>query len=370
MRIAYITLHLDASILNGGVGKKIQTQMSHWKSAGHQVHVFLHSPDNNGFPDSTSFQYTKKISLPLISSISKELSRMQALANLIQAVREYNPDIIYLRYGLFCLPLQKIFTIAPVVVELNTLDQQEYRYRGAMYYWINRIGRQIILSRAAGLAAVSNEIAKHSTIANYRKPYVVISNGIEIKNYHVLPPSENLNPHLVFIGTPGYPWHGVDKLILLAKKLPEIHFDIIGYTQKNVQNSQIPPNMVFHDFLKQEAFRKIFSSCDVAIGSLAMHRNHMEEASPLKVREYLAHGLPVILGYSDTDLSTKNLDFVLQIPNTEDNVKDHFIQIREFAYRMMGKRVDRNLIAPLIDQSLKEKKRLEFFAQILGKHDQ
>lgn len=370
MRIAYITLHLGASILNGGVGKKIQTQINHWKFAGHQVHLFLHCPDKNDFPESTSFQYAKKISFPVIGSISKELSRIQALANLIQAVREYKPDLIYLRYGLFCFPLQKIFSIAPVIVELNTLDQQEYRYRGPIYYWINRMGRRVILSNAAGLAAVSNEIAHHSTIANYRKPYIVISNGIELKNYHVLPPSENLNPHLVFIGTPGYPWHGVDKLIHLANKLPEIHFDIIGYTQKNVQNGQIPPNMVFHDFLKQAEFRKIFSSCDVAVGSLAMHRNNMEEASPLKVREYLAHGLPVILGYFDTDLSMKNLDFVLQIPNTEENVNNHSILIRDFAYRMMGKRVDRNLIAPLIDQSVKEKMRLEFFAQIIGKHDQ
>ena len=32
-----------------------------------------------------------------------------------------------------------------------------------------------------------------------------------------------------------------------------------------------------------------------------MHRAGLDEASPLKVREYLAHGLPVVLAFDDTD---------------------------------------------------------------------
>jgi hypothetical protein len=370
MRIAYITLHLEASILNGGVGKKIQSQISHWKSAGHQVQLFLHSPDKHDFPDSTSYQYTKKISFPLIGFIGKELSRIKALSNLIQAVREYKPDLIYLRYGLFCFPLQKIFTIAPVVVELNTLDQQEYRYRGAIYYWMNRIGRQMILSNAAGFTATSEEIAKHPTNIRFDKSTIVISNGIELSNFDVMTPTHNMVPRLVFIGTPGYPWHGVDKIIEFAILKPDIHIDIIGYSKNDLKMEVIPVNVACHGFLQSNEYKNIFSTCDAAIGTLALHRKEMEEASPLKVREYLIHGLPVIIGYCDTDLSNRQYNFVCQIPNRENNIQEYSEQIYDFAYRMMEKRVDRNLIAPLIDQSLKEKMRLEFFAQIIGKHDQ
>jgi hypothetical protein len=292
------------------------------------------------------------------------------LANLIQAVREYKPDLIYLRYGLFCFPLQKIFAIAPVVVELNTLDQQEYQYRGAMYYWINRIGRQIILSRAAGFTSTSEEIAQHPTNIRFDKSTIVISNGIELSNFEVLPPTHNMVPRMVFIGTPGYPWHGVDKIIEFAILKPDIHIDIIGYSRNDLKMEEIPKNVACHGFLQSNEYKKIFTTCDAAIGTLALHRKDMEEASPLKVREYLIHGLPVIIGYRDSDLSNRQYDFVCQIPNTENNILEYSEHVYTFAYHMMGKRVDRNLIAPLIDQSLKEKKRLEFFAQIIGKRDQ
>jgi len=40
---------------------------------------------------------------------------------------------------------------------------------------------------------------------------------------------------------------------------------------------------------------------DVAIGALATYRKGMKETSTLKVREYLAYGLPVILDHHDPD---------------------------------------------------------------------
>jgi hypothetical protein len=92
----------------------------------------------------------------------------------------------------------------------------------------------------------------------------------------------------------------------------------------------------------------------------------MEEASPLKVREALAYGLPVILAYQDTDFLDARVDFLLQIPNTEENVYENATAIRAFAYAMQGHRVDRDFIQPRIDQSIKEKARLDFFFKLTG----
>ena len=59
---------------------------------------------------------------------------------------------------------------------------------------------------------------------------------------------------------------------------------------------------------------------------------------------------------------------VLKIPNTEDNVLTHAEQIRAFAYKMMGRRLNRDAIANLIDQGPKEETRLAFFDEIVEKH--
>ena len=98
-----------------------------------------------------------------------------------------------------------------------------------------------------------------------------------------------------------------------------------------------------------------------------MHRVGLTEASPLKSREYLAYGLPMILAYKDTDLDQLNVDYLLRIPNSEDNIIRHGKLIRDFAYRMRGKRVKREEIAPYIDTRIKEKKRLNFFKEIIEK---
>ncbi len=92
----------------------------------------------------------------------------------------------------------------------------------------------------------------------------------------------------------------------------------------------------------------------------------MREASVWKIREALAYGLPVIIAYRDTDLNEVDLDTILRIPNTENNVVENAETIRKFAYGMMGRRVDINSVAPYLDQKQKEITRLEFFQQILN----
>lgn len=365
MRIAYIALHMSAKYIFGGVGKKIQSQINLWKENGHDAHLFVHSSESMAVPNASVFPYKASTSLPILRSIFRERARIIMLRKMIQAVKDYNPDIIYLRYGMFCLPLQRLYAIAPVVVELNTLDKQEYRYRGLFYYWLNRLGRGIILSKASAFVSVSHEIAAHPTMSKFHKPVTVISNGILIEDSQILPPPQNKTPHLVFIGTTGMPWHGEDKLIWLARQYPEIHIDIIGSSRNELAEMGIPENVTCHGFLNEEEFMKVFSTSDVAVGTLALHRKQMEETSTLKIREYLRAGLPIILGCQDTDFLGKEFEFVCELPNREDNVITHAEQIREFVYSMMGKRTDISLILPLIDQRQKEKERLKFFSAIL-----
>ena len=68
----------------------------------------------------------------------------------------------------------------------------------------------------------------------------------------------------------------------------------------------------------------------------------------------------------DADLANVASTCFLFLPNTEDNVKLYADAIREFAYSSMGRRIERELIAPFIDQRLKEEKRLAFFEEMIN----
>ena len=157
----------------------------------------------------------------------------------------------------------------------------------------------------------------------------------------------------------------LDKLIEFAKLYSDITVNIVGYGPSDVDGG-VPANVKLHGFLNSQQVKEVLSGTDVACGTLAFHRNKMHEASALKVREALTFGIPVLIAFRDTDLNDVQVDTILRIPNTEDNVVSHAEEIRDFAYRMMGKRVDLNVVGPYLDQRKKEQKRLEFFEQVLA----
>jgi hypothetical protein len=107
---------------------------------------------------------------------------------------------------------------------------------------------------------------------------------------------------------------------------------------------------------------RILAQADAAVGTLALHRAGLNEASPLKVRDYASRGIPCILPFRDTDLDSLDSDLILRIPNNEDNVRTQAAEIHDFLLRMQGKRIPRELICDRIDSRIKEQQRLEFMA--------
>lgn len=362
MRIAYVAVHLERALMQGGVGRKITTQIQLWQQAGHQSRLFLLTPDELSLENASVFRFDAPQTVAPLRLLFREGARSRALSALIASVQEYRPDVIYFRYGLFAWPLPRLFRVAPVVVEINSNDVDEYRSRGLFFYSVNRLTRGQILRRAAGLAPASYELATLPANLAFQKPVKVISNGIDLSRLPPLEAPQNVHPRLAFVGSPGYGWHGVDKLLPLARQFPDLEIEVIGYRPQDL-GAELPPNLHLHGFMQPAQVQALFKGVDVAIGTLALHRKNMQEASPLKVREALGLGLPVILAYWDTDLSEAGFDFVLQLPNQEDNVVACAEDIRRFAYRMQGRRADRARLVPLIDQNQKEAERLAFMAQ-------
>lgn len=89
-------------------------------------------------PDASQFVFRPPRKSPSgVKFVLREIARSNALTKLISQVRQYQPDIIYFRFGLFTVPLQRLFKVAPLVLEVNSNDYAEYRSRGLFYYWLN-----------------------------------------------------------------------------------------------------------------------------------------------------------------------------------------------------------------------------------------
>ncbi len=358
MRIAYVTIHVAPEIMQGGVGKKIKSQTGIWREHGHEVSIFSLTPAEIPFPQEQQFLFDARVNV-----LKREINRTIAMKRMIASIQQYKPDIIYLRYGLYSYPLHHIFKIAPVVLETNSNDKEEYASRGKFFYWINRLTRNLTFASVSGIIPPTHELTS-AFPAKYNKPHVVISNGIDLSSAELLPPTKNISPVITLVASAGMDWHGVDKLIRFAETYPDIAINIVGYSENDVE-IPVPANVRLHGFLNRAQLREIYLTTDVACGTLALHRKNMEEACTLKVREYLAYGVPVILAYRDTDLSEVRLDTILQIPNHENNVIENREKIHTFAYAMLGRRVDVEKVYPYFDQQKKEQARLAFFQKIL-----
>jgi len=166
----------------------------------------------------------------------------------------------------------------------------------------------------------------------------------------------------VFVGSPDLSWHGIDELVALATRRPEWTFDVIG---PSAPNHAGPGNVRYLGFLEPAAYQGVLDRSDVALSTLALYRKQMAEACPLKAREYLARGLPVLGAYHDTDFPA-GAPFLCELPACANSLRDNWRTVDAFVHRMRGYNVSPADVAS-IDSRAKEEVRLEFFASVSTK---
>jgi glycosyltransferase involved in cell wall biosynthesis len=347
-KIAYALVCYDAA--NSGVYKKILDQVTAWKSVGHSVQIFV-------ITDESSKALWQKMDQSVVTLIDsnffvKWLNRLRIL----RLASESHPSIIYLRDS---FPVWLPKTQIPIIIEIQSLVGQELKLRSQSKYQIFSILKKGIYSRVSGAVFVTNELKIYNEFQlESQVPKITIGNGIDLSRIERLSQCTQVKPALFFVGSPNQPWHGIQELVEFGELNSEIEIHIVG--SDGVCNQ---PNVFFHGILNADQYQAIASRCQAGVGSLKLTTNHMMEASPLKVREYLALGLPVILKYKDTDLSFGE-DYILELPTDSRPLADFSREIHEFLQEWSEKRVPTERIQHL-DVKTKEKIRIGFFEEIL-----
>lgn len=360
MTILYLT---DQDIdNNSGVSQKICMQACTWEKCNHQI--ILLSLETLSFFSSEG----KRLSTPLVTFKRRgwriPFHLFLVSWKLKKILVPLTFDLIYMRYRLYDPLFKQAIKGCPQIVEINSDDTTEFRLGSKLLHFYNRLFRRFFLSSADGLVFVSREL--QSRFFSFAHPSIVIANGIDtsvIPFTHSSPMNDR--PALVFIGSPNQPWHGTEKIVQIAQYLQQFDFHIIGI------NGTDTPNLIYHGYLPFEKHSILMQKMDVGIGTLSLHLNHMAEASPLKTRQYLAHGLPIIYAYEDTDICSP-VDFALALPNTPDNIINNIDAIEEFVmtvYRNDTVRFHaRKFALTHLNSSLKELQRLVFFEKILSEN--
>lgn len=351
MRIAYLAHERGGSW--SGVSHKIAAQVEQWRLRGNDTRVFLAT-------GADVEEWVKRLGDSLVLGYDGAASRQLVMARLVREVHRYAPDLLYWRFSTVHPPMLALPKRVRTVIEVNTDDTHEYASGSWLRATYNLRTRHFALGRADAMVFVAPELSRRPAFAEFTRRRVVITNGIKLGDYPEFPLPDGPAPRLVFVGSPGQPWHGVDKLLYLAERRPAWRFDIVGWSETS---GRALMNVTWHGRLDRGAVLEVLRHGHIGIGTLALHRKALSEATALKVREYLAVGMPVVYACRDSDADGLG-PYVLRLPNTEGNVAEGLEAIDEFVRSASGLRVPRDAVAH-IDVSAKEGQRLELFDSLL-----
>ena len=350
MKIAYLCYWDMRS--GDGVAGKIESQIARWRAAGHEVELFYLTSNQAAAAQKPGREFAFQGLVARLQMTRRDHGRRSRLAagSRLPPLRPVRAAACTTRFG-----------NARVIAELNSNVQAELKARSWLAAAYERQQRRRSARELDGLVAVTHELARRDHAVRPSLASRVISNGIELGS-PAAPRTDagDERPRLVYLGEDVY-WQGIDKLYQLAAAYPDWQFDLIG----PAAGSSSRDNVTCHGYLDAAEYGPLLRAADVAIGTLALHRKQMDEACPLKVRRYLEYGLPVLLGYRDTDLDAVDSWWLLRLPNTEENVITSLAEIDSFVRGARGRRVPREEVEPLISAAAKETARLAFFEEVV-----
>ena len=272
-------------------------------------------------------------------------------------------DFLILRYGTSDYSMKWLIKKldGKIIFESNTneVEQLKLRYKGLFktpswisYDYLNeKYLAPRILKKVAAVICVTDEIARYQKKRIGSGPKIItISNGINTESFPIAPVI-NIGSgeiKLLMICGGDVEWHGLDKI---APYLAKTNFKL--YVVGKVTPKYSNENVVYTGELSLSEIADLINKEKVCcgVGSLAIERVGLKEAAPLKVREYLARGLPVIYSYNDTDIDRDpafrdtyciKLDYGFTQVNLEKittklkgitAIEDYNIKIREFALK-------------------------------------
>lgn len=332
---------------------KILGQVRAWNDLGERARLFITTSS------AAAADWQEADPEAVVRTARGEIQDLRQHSEIASDIIRWEPQIVYLRHGLWRPGLHRLAQALPVVLEINGNDLAEMQHWNVVRRSYHRLSRSRLLQDASGLVFVSGELAKLPTFP--ARPSIVIGNGLDLSRYESLPPTDNAEPRLIFLGQSENPWYGLPAVISLARAFPDWRFDVVGVKDSACMHH--PPNLLLHPAMSRPEYQKLLAMADVGIGSLAMRDAGLQEATPLKVREYLAYGLPVITSHTDTDFPDGS-PFMLRIPQSLDALGDNLDDIASFVRGWRGRRVPRNAVQ-VVDSGRKEVARVAFLRRVV-----
>ncbi len=204
-----------------------------------------------------------------------------------------------------------------IYIEVNTKYRHETKITTRWFYLSNILSEKLVYQSAKAVLPVTRDFGNYVLSIYSSSRVIVLGNGYDPVEYdkkdnscfddlkEALKKGKN-KKKLVWVGTPVF-WHGLDKIISIFSQLDDVCLYLVGTVNnfiqaRDFQNISNQQKIFFLGERNLQELQFLYDGCDFGIGSFGLDRLNIFDGAPLKVREYLYFGLPVIIGYHDGQL--------------------------------------------------------------------
>lgn len=238
-----------------------------------------------------------------------------------RAVRQAREaSLIYYRYASLNWMIH-LFLVTKMkkryLIEINTLNREELKQerglKGFLKRLFNSLFEKSLLKQSRAVLVVSPQIKEDVLSLSPDSDVRIIDNGYEKRA--VTPQIDRdvarrvrewrAKGYLValFAGS-FFPWSGVDRIIKRLKAWPKVGLILAGSGPElkgllSRVDVSLRERILYTGPQTEEELAGLYESADFAFSSQALDRIGIRDARPLKTREYLAYGLPVVCGYRE-----------------------------------------------------------------------
>lgn len=293
-----------------------------------------------------------------------------------------NPDFLYIRmiyadrdYFAFLDNVKKRYPLCKIIVEIPT-----YPYKNEM------------CSSLYGKFMYLKDLIYRNHYRRYIDRFVTYSyddmingvetirtmNGVDVDSFSPVCSARQYNPQCINLIAVAFLMrhHGYERLIegmrdyYQEKRDRVVYIHIIGDGEEKKKYERLIKNYSLDDYIKLyepmygEDLNEMYDNADAGLSGFGFYKDGVDQVGTLKTREYLAKGLPVILGADDKVFNTYGYEYGLLFPNDDSPVNiDRIISFLDEVYlnrergeiidsiRQFAKRTVDNTItlAPIID---------------------
>jgi hypothetical protein len=273
-------------------------------------------------------------------------------------------DAFYFRYSpmspLTWLLLRAISSKKTVIVEHNTKHENEFKFLGKfIHLFFHKLAYSHLKKSKAFHICVNKELEdllktegfdQTLTVQNgYEKPS--FSTSIEHPLINTCKTLKNEYKVAIFTGN-GYPWHGLKEILTLIKPHKFLKLIVVGPYHSLLENDQT----VIAGTLPQQVLLELYKTCDFAISTFRWDMLDINMGSPLKTREYLCNGLPILVNYEDSAEDFEELQpFIYNHQKDESSLSrimsvnhDHNDIARKASKKLSWQALWQNTVIPLL----------------------